>query len=187
MSASDKLFTFESVLRESTIAAVFHRLSASKTRARHSKPVSRSSGFAAIAVFAGFAIASAIVFVTGYSALLSDTPGIWIHRLMALAVAQSMLIALVAMKLLPLGERRQNFLRLGPNSKARISFNEEQEHMARSEPPPLPKPVQRTPVSGGTLAGREFMEFDDGTIEIDTLVGRRRFISIDAAREFVGG
>ena len=187
MSASDKLFTFESVLRESAIAAVFNRFSSNKTRARHPKPVSRSSGFATLAVFAGFAIASAIVFVTGYSALLSDTPGIWIHRLMALAVAQSMLIALVAMKLLPLSERPQNFLRLGPSAKASLSSAGEQEQVARSEPPPLPKPVQRTPVSGGTLAGREFLEFDDGTIEIDTLVGRRRFISIDAAREFVGG
>jgi hypothetical protein len=39
---------------------------------------------------------------------------------------------------------------------------------------------------GGKLAGREFLQFDDGSIEINTLVGRRRFVSLDAAREFVG-
>jgi hypothetical protein len=186
MSASDKLFTFESVLRESAIMAVFNRRGADRVSARHSDPASRSSGFAAPAIFAGFVIASAIVFVTGYSALLSDTPGIWIHRLMALAVAQSMLIALVAMKLLPLGGRRQNFLRAGPDANENTKSAGDRRQIAHDAPPPLPKPVQRTPVSGGMLAGREFLEFDDGTIEIDTLVGRRRFISIDAAREFVG-
>ena len=51
-------------------------------------------------------------------------------------------------------------------------------------PPPLPAPPKA--VIGGQLAGREYLEYHDGSIEIDTLVGRRRFISIDAAREFVG-
>ncbi len=53
---------------------------------------------------------------------------------------------------------------------------------ALTTPPTLPRP----PVVGGKLAGREFLEYEDGSIEIDTLVGRRRFVSIDAAEEFVG-
>jgi hypothetical protein len=36
------------------------------------------------------------------------------------------------------------------------------------------------------LAGREYLTHDDGSVEIDTLVGRRRFVSLDVAREFVG-
>ncbi len=44
----------------------------------------------------------------------------------------------------------------------------------------------RKPVIGGKLAGREYLVHADGSLEIDTLVGRRRFVSLEAAREFVG-
>jgi hypothetical protein len=57
---------------------------------------------------------------------------------------------------------------------------------ATVEEPPAPPRLPRKPVVGGKLAGREFLEHEDGSIEIDTLVGRRRFVSLDAAREFVG-
>src|SRR6185312_10085411 len=112
---------------------------------------------------------------------------IWIHRLMALTVAQSILIAAVAMKLLPLIERQNITVRIAsffPNRQMPLLEHRE---MPQEQPPPLPRALPpKQPVIGGKLAGREFLEFGDGSIEIDTLVGRRRFVSVDAAREFVG-
>lgn len=187
MNALNDQFAFESVLRESAVAAALNLRHVDEARAdilasRSAMP----SGVTALSVFAGLGIISAIVFVTGYSALLSDTPAVWIHRLMALTVAQSILIAAVAMKLLPLIERRRFSVRIGSGIALRRSPLLERREMATEEPAPLQAPAPRKPFIGGKLAGREFMEFDDGSIEIDTLVGRRRFVSIDAAREFVG-
>lgn len=143
-------------------------------------------GMAAFSIFTGLGIMSAVIFTTGYLALLSDTPAIWIHRLMALTVAQSILISAVAMKLLPLIERRRLSVRIitdaGPE-RAALADQSVPAQEAAATPPPLLAPK---PVVGGKLAGREYLAHPDGTIEIDTLVGRRRFASIAAAREFVG-
>jgi hypothetical protein len=49
-------------------------------------------------------------------------------------------------------------------------------------PPPSPKKV----VERGTLKDRSYMRFGDGTIEIETLLGLRRFASIQEAAEFIG-
>src|SRR5690606_20910197 len=65
-------------------------------------------GIAAFSIFAGLGLMSAMIFTTGYLALLSDTPAIWIHRLMAMTLAQSILISAIAMKLLPLVEWRRS-------------------------------------------------------------------------------
>lgn len=42
-----------------------------------------------------------------------------------------------------------------------------------------------TAIGSGALSGREYTVFDDGSIEIETILGRRRFASILDAREFV--
>ncbi|HVX35179.1 MAG TPA: hypothetical protein VHC71_03060 [Hyphomicrobium sp.] len=187
MNAHHNRYAFEAVLRESAAAAALNLRHVDEARADilASRPAKPSS-VTALSVLAGLGIISAIVFVTGYSALLSDTPAVWIHRLMALTVAQSILIAAVAMKLLPLIERRRYSVRIGSSVGDRQNPLLERREMAPEEPAPLPAPPPKKPVIGGTLAGREFMEYDDGSIEIDTLVGRRRFVSLDAAREFVG-
>jgi hypothetical protein len=90
------------------------------------------------------------------------------------------------MKLLPLIERRSFSVRITPRAASRKAPLLEQREDLTEQPAPLPPPAPKKPVIGGTLAGREFLEFHDGSIEIDTLVGRRRFVSVDAAREFVG-
>jgi len=186
MSANND-FAFEAVLRESAAAAAFDLNSASAGNEQTAREASSSNGVTAFSVFAGLGIISAVVFVTGYSALMSDTPAIWIHRLMALTVAQSILIAAVAMKLLPLIERRHFTVRIASPFSARQMPLLEKREMPEERSEPLPPPLpQRAPVIGGKLAGRDFLEFNDGSIEIDTLVGRRRFVSLDAAREFVG-
>jgi hypothetical protein len=184
MSANND-FAFEAVLRESAAAAAFN-LNAAKNR-REARGAPARDGVTAFSVFAGLGIISAVVFVTGYSALMSDTPAIWIHRLMALTVAQSILIAAVAMKLLPLIERRHFTVRIASLFPARQMPLLEHRAIPQEQPAPLPPPLpQKKPFIGGQLAGRDFLEYGDGSIEIDTLVGRRRFVSLDAAREFVG-
>lgn len=185
MEAANNPFAFEAVLRQSAAAAA-RRFLADETPQESARRVTSGAGnVTAFSVFAGLGIISAIIFAIGYTALLSDTPAIWIHRLMALTVAQSILIAAVAMKLLPLVERRHFSVRLlvGKAPAATPLL----ESPAAFERPPEPQPVPRQPTIGGTLSGREYLSFSDGSIEIDTLVGRRRFVSIEAAREFVGG
>jgi hypothetical protein len=141
-------------------------------------------GFAAFSIFAGLGIMSAMVFTTGYLALLSDTPAIWIHRLMAMTLAQSILISAIAMKLLPRVEWRRNISIAAETPVERLALPEQSE--AGEEPEEDVTPPSPTPVVAGKLAGREYLAHPDGTIEIDTLVGRRRFVSMEAAKEFVG-
>lgn len=48
----------------------------------------------------------------------------------------------------------------------------------------LPVPV---PLESGRIGNRKFVRHSDNTVDVETLLGRRRFISLDAAQEFVGG
>ncbi|MBA2125925.1 hypothetical protein DLM45_06765 [Hyphomicrobium methylovorum] len=184
MEAVNNPFAFDAVLRQTAAAAA--RKFRSEEASRESAPPAASSNgsVAAFSVFAGLGVISAVIFATGYSALLSDTPAVWIHRLMALTVAQSIIIAAVAMKLLPLVERRHFSVRILSGTVPPTQRVLQQS--AAFEQPPAPPVLPRQPMVGGTLSGREYLSYDDGSVEIDTLVGRRRFVSIEAAREFVG-
>lgn len=186
MSITDSEFGFDAVFRKSTAELQF-RLA--RDAASQSFPIAsneRRGGVAALSVFVGLGLLSLAIFVVGYSALLSDSPEIWIHRLMALAITQSALIGIVTMKLLPIIERRRSLSRIKAYA-LRTPPVESPRHTtpSRSEPTPPPLPP-REPVVGGQLAGRDYLRYDDGSIEIDTLVGRRRFVSIEAAQDFVG-
>jgi hypothetical protein len=186
MSAIDSDIGFDAVFRKSA-AELKLRLARDAAHVDNSAPVRRSGGVAAIAVFAGLGVLSLAIFAVGYSALLADAPEIWIHRLMALAIMQSILIGAVTMKLLPVIERRSSQIWIGTNARP-MPLAEQPRKSAplRIDPIPPPLPAPRKPTVGGQLAGRDFLEYDDGSIEIDTLVGRRRFVSLDAARDFVG-
>lgn len=187
MNALNDRFAFEATLRELELASALNLRNVDEALAdlRAPRPTIPSS-VSALVVLAGLGIISTIVFIAGYSALISDTPAVWIHRLMAFAVAQSILIAAVAMKLLPLIERTRFSVRIASGAEANQRSLPDEREMATEQPAPFPAPAPKKPFMGGKLAGREYMEFDDGSIEIDTLIGRRRFVSIDAAREFVG-
>lgn len=182
MSAIDNYFGFDAVFRQ-TAADLKQRLARDAGAERKAWPVQQRGGIAAFAVFAGLGLLSMLIFIIGYSALLSNEPVVWIHRLMALAVLQSVLIGAVTMKLIPIIERRRTSVRIG----SQFDFGQTDQDNSRTAaamPPPVPEP--RKPIIGGKLAGREFLEYEDGSIEIDTLVGRRRFASLAAAKEFVG-
>lgn len=187
MNALNNRFAFEDVLRQSELASALRLRKVDDALADLHAPETKISGrVITLAVLAGLGLVSAAVFVLGYSALLSDTPAVWIYRLMALTVAQSILIGAVAMKVLPLIESKGLSVRISLADGTRQKSIADGREPVSEQPAPLPPPAPRKPFIGGKLAGREYMEFDDGTIEIDTLIGRRRFISIDAAREFVG-
>jgi len=183
MSATDSYFGFDAVFRQ-TAADLKQRVARDAHAERTGWTPQQRGGIAAFAVFSGLGLLSMLIFIIGYSALLSDEPVIWIHRLLALAVAQSILIGAVTMKLLPVIERRRSMVRIGPNAGFAPAPDQANANAAASLPAPVAEP--RQPVVGGKLAGREFLEYEDGSIEIDTLVGRRRFASLAAAREFVG-
>ena len=186
MTTLDSDFAFGKMFRKATAADFGLRQEHDAFADTDADGSKARGGMAALSIFAGLGIMSAVIFTTGYLALLSDTPAIWIHRLMALTVAQSILISAVAMKLLPLIERRRLSVRSSPTPAQtecrRCSTNRHAPMRLQRRRHRLPEPVV-----GGKLAGREFLQHADGAIEIDTLVGRRRFASLAAAREFVGG
>ncbi|MET0638759.1 MAG: hypothetical protein ABWZ19_01950 [Hyphomicrobium sp.] len=185
MAATDSDFGFDAVFRKSA-AELKLRLSRDAAIGAIPLPKARRGGIAALSVFAGLGALSLAIVVIGYSALQSDSPEVWIHRLMALAIGQSILIGAVTTKLLPIIERRRSLIKITEPVKVRTSEMARKSAPARMEPVPPPLPPLPKPVVGGQLAGRDFLEYDDGSIEIDTMIGRRRFVSLDAAREFVG-
>lgn len=185
MTSIDTDFGFDAVFRKSA-ADLKLRLTRDAERGVIPQLARRRGSIAAFSIFAGLAVLSLGIFVIGCSALRSESPEIWIHRLMALAIAQSILVAAVLMRLLPIIERH-SLVRIGSNAQGtRVIEPPRMAPPLRMDPVPPPLPAPPKAVVGGQLAGREFLEYDDGSIEIDTLVGRRRFVSLDAAREFVG-
>jgi len=186
MTTIDSDIAFDAVFRKSA-AELKLRLTRDAEAMSRPQPARRHVGFATFSVVGGLGILSLGILVIGCSALRSESPEIWIHRLMALALLQSILIGAVAMKILPIIERRRTLIRIGGRVGHLLTSSPSQktaETRIERVPPPLPAPPM--PVIGGHLAGREFLEYNDGSIEIDTMVGRRRFVSLDAAREFVG-
>jgi hypothetical protein len=187
MSALDTDLGFEAVFRKSANELKL-RLKQDARSVPSSQSTQRRGSITAFAIFSALGLLSLGIFLIGYSALRSDAPDIWIHRLMALAIVQSILIAAVAMKLMPLIERRTSNIVIGAGARAAPALETARGTNTRllldPVPPPLPEPPK--PIVGGQLAGREFLQYEDGSVEIDTLVGRRRFVSVDAAREFVG-
>ncbi|CCB67512.1 MULTISPECIES: hypothetical protein [unclassified Hyphomicrobium] len=184
MTAIDTDFGFDAVFRKSA-AELKVRLTRDVELGIKPQSVRRRGTLAAFSVFAGLGALSVGIFIIGCSALRSDSPEIWIHRLMALAIVQSILIAAVSMKILPVLERGRSLTKVSATPRRAPALEPPRmSPMPMPTPPPLPSPPKA--VVGGQLAGREFLEYGDGSIEIDTLVGRRRFASLDAAREFVG-
>lgn len=51
---------------------------------------------------------------------------------------------------------------------------------------PQPQPVPRSVVERGLLKDRPYILFGDGSIEVKTLLGVRRFTSLLEAHEFIG-
>lgn len=185
MTSIDTDFGFDAVFRKSA-SELKMQLARDADSIGGLAPVRRRANFGTVLIFGCLGIFSAAIVIIGCSAIQSDSPEIWIHRLMALAFVQSILIGAVAVKALPHFERwraRQGFG--GDNGKSdAVRPRKIAAPRTAPVPPPLPEPPK--PVIGGQIAGREFLQHGDGSVEIDTRVGRRRFVSIEAAKEFVG-
>jgi hypothetical protein len=59
------------------------------------------------------------------------------------------------------------------------------ENVAVAVEAPQKQPLRKV-VERGMLKDRSYMRFGDGTIEIETLLGLRRFASLQEASEFIG-
>lgn len=58
---------------------------------------------------------------------------------------------------------------------------------APARPPPEPQAPPNQIIERGRLNGRGYLRYRDGTVEVETLLGVRRFKSVEEAEEFVGG
>jgi hypothetical protein len=118
------------------------------------------------AIFSGFAIAILAALTRGVAALES--------------LAQELAAARQNPQSLPAAESRPApqptpSLQIGTPAKTATTA------AASTTPQKNPEIVSR-----GEISGREYVVFSDGTVGVETLLGRRRFRSLGDAREFIG-
>ena len=149
-------------------------------------PHSDQERWAAIAAFTGLSLMSAVTFVAGYDALSAEAPVTWSHGLMALSIGQIGILGGISFKMYRLLQRNRSSV-----AKAQTGARRRLAHAPARSPVMVPSPVAvigtPTDLPRAFIAGREYVTYPDGSVELDTLLGRRLFTSIDAAREFVGG
>lgn len=126
-----------------------------------------------------------MVVALGWALLLSGAPAIQIfalatgHKLSLDIVAIAQATILSGFGLAILGALQTGFGALKQFFDAVI------ERTARADAPKTKKPVSNV-VQRGRLKDRPYVLFGDGTIEVETLLGLRRFASFKDAREFIG-
>lgn len=141
------------------------------------RSVRRRERLAELSIFVGLCLMFAVLFV---ATSISDARQAWSDGLLTLLIAQSAILTGTALKF---------YWTLEGNRKSLLRFVRSTGHLQTgTKVDDLPQTSARTsvPENIGELAGRQYIAFPDGSVEIDTLLGRRRFSSIDAAREFVG-
>lgn len=132
-------------------------------------------------LFIGASMLACIGFVVQWTPIGAESSQIWTHGLIALSLAQCAILAGASFKV---------FSRVEPNSvaamrsmpEANFDAGRSGEALSSVVVPVLPAVA----VSSGLLGGKVYIAFSDGSIEIDTMLGRRRFEDLGAAREFVG-
>lgn len=139
---------------------------------------------AEVSIFSGLCLMAAVLFVATSSSLMDDRQA-WNDGLIALIVAQSAILGGAGLKIYWLMEGNRKVLLRFARSTGHLHTGV---RVDTASPPPLPfAPAPSLSIQETAhLAGRKYIMFSDGSIEIDTLLGRRRFTSLDAAREFVG-
>jgi hypothetical protein len=140
---------------------------------------------AEIAIFFGFCLTLAVLFVAISTPMVEDRQ-IWNDGLMALSIAQGAILGGAGLKLYRLMEGNRKILLRFARSTGHIQNGVKIED-AISAPLTSTVSLNIPSTEVGHLGGRKYVMFPDGSIEVDTLLGRRRFTSLDAAREFVGG
>lgn len=140
---------------------------------------------AAAAIFTGVSLMSAVTFVAGLAAISSGAPAPWSHGLIALSIGQIAIVGGASLKIYSLMEKNRKLLTKFSDTAA-PSWSEQRRKPVITIAPPSTSYETYDDSARGYLGDREYIMFSDGSIEIDTLLGRRRFTSLDAAREFVG-
>lgn len=135
-------------------------------------------------IFLGISVFTSVVFVAGLMPGTVDAPQLWTHAFIALTLAQ---FAMLAGATLKVSSRRKDVAAdMGDAMLARAMANVDASEKASAfdndSRPSLP-PIA---LASGSLGEKTYIAFSDGSVEIDTMLGRRRFADLSAAREFVG-
>ena len=134
-------------------------------------------------VFLGVSVVVSVMFVAQSTPVAAEAPQIWTHGLLALTIAQGAILAGASCKVFTRIERIKNTSMLKSRPTDRPSRRAYAQLREVSDPSTL---AISSVMPAGNLSGRPYTAFADGSVEIDTLLGRRRFIHLEAAREFVG-
>ena len=146
---------------------------------------SRGDRLAEIALLLGISLVTSVILVAETMPSGVDAGQTWTHSLISLSIAQSMMLAGASFKVLSRLERYRNVFTKSSAAASRTKVKGPRKAAkAKAEPGVAAAPA--VPTASGLLSGRTYLALSDGSVEIETLLGRRRFINLDAAREFVG-
>ncbi|MBR2535444.1 MAG: hypothetical protein IKE66_05160 [Hyphomicrobium sp.] len=137
-----------------------------------------------LGIFFGISVFTSVVFVAGLMPGTVDAPLLWTHAFIALTLAQ---FAMLAGATLKASSRRNDTDDAAGDetlalAMANVDATENTSSFSNDARPSLP-PIA---LASGSLGEKTYVAFSDGSIEIDTMLGRRRFADLSAAREFVG-
>lgn len=138
-----------------------------------------------LGMFVGASVFTSVVFVAGLMPGTVDAPQMWTHAFIALTLAQFAMLAGATLKASShrsASRESKNDERLA-RAMANVDATERNTSEADSEIRPTLTPIA---LSSGLLGEKAYIAFSDGSIEVDTMLGRRRFADLNAAREFVG-
>jgi hypothetical protein len=134
-----------------------------------------------IGMFVGISMFASVVFVAAFTPVSVEVSRVRSDALIALIVAQCVIAAAASYKAgyRPLsthtGKLQTRRTRARSGSGRRKATDVDQ-----------PRRLPTIAFSSGILGGKVYVAFSDGSVEIDTLLGRRRFFDMDSARDFVG-
>lgn len=148
-------------------------------------PRSHRDRLANIGIFLGISLLTSVVIVTQWTPTGVEPSRLWIHTVVAIALAQLAIISGVSFK--ASGRSSGQSAKRRPARYVKPGRRIEPQLVRPQPAPPVVEKVEVTPASTGALNGKSYILFTDGSCEIDTMFGRRRFEDLDAAREFVGG
>lgn len=138
-----------------------------------------------LGMFVGASVFTSVVFVAGLMPGTVDAPQLWTHAFIALTLAQFAMLAGATLKASSRKSASRDSLddeRL-TRAMANVDATERNASEVDNEVRPALAPIA---LSSGLLGEKPYVAFSDGSIEVDTMLGRRRFADLNTAREFVG-
>lgn len=137
-----------------------------------------------LGMFLGASVFTSVVFVAGLMPGTVDAPRLWTHAFIALTLAQFAMLAGATLK--ATSRRADRTDRIEDDKLSRAIANVELSESLAGETVDIRPSLPPIALSSGLLSGKTYVAFSDGSIEVDTMLGRRRFPDMNAAREFVG-